>query len=66
MAQKFKVVDSIWFNQIGIVKVETEHYGNKYYIGEGVGLDRQEDEQKIARNGMPVYKSIINEFLKED
>ncbi len=66
MAHKFKVVDSIWFNQIGIVKVETEHYGNKYYIGEGVGLDRQEDEQKIARNGMPVYKLIINEFFKED
>jgi len=66
MAEKFKVVKSIRFNHIGIVKVETKHYGFKYYIGECVGLDEEEDEQKIARNGMPVTKSIINEFFKED
>ncbi len=66
MAEKYEVVNSIWFNHIGIVKVKTKHFGYKYYIGQGVGLDQEEDEQKIARNGMPVNKSIINEFLKED
>jgi hypothetical protein len=66
MAEKYKVVDSIWFNHIGIVKVATEYYGDKYYIGEGAGLDQEQDEQKIARNGMPVSKSMINEFFKED
>ena len=66
MAEKYKVVDSIWFNHIGIVKVATEYYGDRYYIGEGAGLDQEQDEQKIARNGMPVNKSIINQFFKED
>ena len=66
MAEKFKVVKSIWFNHIGIVKVETKFYGSKYYIGEGIGLDEEEDEQKIARSGMPVSKAMLNEFFKED
>lgn len=66
MAEKYEVVNSIWFNHIGIVKVKTQYFGYKFYIGQGAGLDQEEDEQKIARNGMPVNKSIINEFLKED
>lgn len=66
MAEKFKVVKSIWFNHIGIVKVETQFYGYKYYIGEGIGLDEEEDEQKIAKKGIPVNKSTINQFFKED
>jgi hypothetical protein len=66
MAEKYKVVESIWFNHIGIVKVQTQSDVFKYYIGECVGLDQEEDEQKIARNGIPVHKSIINEFFKED
>jgi hypothetical protein len=66
MTDKYEVVNSIWFNHIGIVKVKTNYFGNKYYIGAGTGLDQEEDEQKIARNGMPVSKSMINEFFKED
>ena len=66
MAEKYKVIDSIWFDKTGIVKVETQWYGNKYYIGEGLGIDQEEDEQKVARNGMPVNKSIIKQFFKED
>ena len=66
MAEKYNVEKSMWFNRIGIVKVKTDYFGYKYYIGQGVGLDQEEDEQKIARNGMPVHKSLINEFFKED
>ena len=66
MGDKYEVVNSIWFNHIGIVKVKTNYFGFKYYIGAGIGLDQEEDEQKIARNGMPVSKSMINEFFKED
>ena len=66
MADNYEVVNSIWFDHIGIVKVKTKFYGYKYYIGQCVGLDQEEDEQKIARNGMPVSKSMINEFFKED
>lgn len=66
MAEKYNVENSIWFNRIGIVKVKTDYFGYKYYIGQGAGLDQEEDEQKIAKNGMPVNKTIINEFFKED
>lgn len=66
MSEKYEVVKSIWFNHIGIVKVKTNYFGYKYYIGQGVGLDEAEDEQKIARNGMPVSKLMIDEFFKED
>lgn len=66
MAEKYNVENSIWFNRIGIVKVKTDYFGYKYYIGQGAGLDQEEDEQKIAKNGMPVNKTMINEFFKED
>lgn len=66
MAEKYQVVNSIWFNHIGIVKVKTNYFGYKFYIGVGAGLDQEQDEQKIAKNGMPVSKSMINEFFKED
>lgn len=66
MAEKYNVKNSIWFNRIGIVKVKTDYFGYKYYIGQGAGLDQEEDEQKIAKNGMPVNKTMINEFFKED
>ena len=66
MAEKYNVEKSMWFNRIGIVKVKTDYFGYKYYIGQGAGLDQEEDEQKIAKNGMPVNKTMINEFFKED
>ena len=50
MSEKYDVVKSIWFNRIGIVKVQSQYFGFKYYRGEGKGLDQEEDEQKIARN----------------
>ena len=66
MAEKYEVVKSLWHNHIGIVKIKTLYFGYKYYIGLGAGLDQEQDEQKIARNGMPVNKTMINEFFKED
>lgn len=66
MAENYEILKSLWHNHIGIVKIKTNYFGYKYYIGIGVGLDQEEDEQKIARNGMPVSKSMINEFFKED
>lgn len=66
MSDKYEVINSIWFNHIGIVKVKTQYFGYKFYIGQGAGLDEEEDEQKIARNGMPVSKLMIDELFKED
>lgn len=51
-----RVVDSIWFSPmggacIGIVLVETEYDGPVFYIGQGAGVNRENDEQRIARRG---------------
>ena len=62
----FDVTKSIWFNKIGIVEIKTQFYGMKYYIGEGKGLDKHEDEQHIARVGIPVSEKMILEFFKSE
>ncbi len=51
-----KVLDSIWFHQmggalIGIVKVQTEYEGIKYFIGTASGVDEEEDAKHIAETG---------------
>ena len=51
-----KVLDSIWFTQmggslIGIAKVQTEYDGVKYYIGTGSGMDQETDAMHIAETG---------------
>jgi hypothetical protein len=40
-----------WFNNVGIVRVETEYEGIKYYIREGIGRDENEDVKLIAEWG---------------
>jgi len=51
-----KVVDSIWFSPmggqiIGVVMVETEYDGIVFYIGNGVGYSKDNDEARIAERG---------------
>ena len=58
-----KVVDTLWFNNIGIVKVETVG-GYKYYIGNCVGYGEDFDAQYIADFGYPVYPEQIKKFLE--
>jgi hypothetical protein len=43
-----KVVDSVWFNNIGIVLVLDEYDGYKCYIGLSRGFDQKSDEIEIA------------------
>lgn len=64
--QKYNVVDSIWFEKMGIVKVKTKFSGHKFYIGKGLGFNEKEDEQSIARNGMPVPIKTIQRFFKTE
>lgn len=50
------VVDSVWFTPmggacIGIVMVETEYDGPVFYIGLGAGVNKDNDEQRIAQTG---------------
>ena len=64
-----KILDSIWFTEmgsykpIGIVAVQTEYDGIKYYIGTGYGVDRDLDEQKIAKKGARFHPSYIAELF---
>lgn len=51
-----KILDSYWFTPmgasvIGIVKVETEFDGIKYYIGTCSGMDLDGDTKHIAERG---------------
>ena len=46
-----KILDVMWFcgrSNVGIVRVEDEYDGIKYYIGLGFGENKTADEQYIA------------------
>ena len=59
-----QVVDSYWFNTIGLIKIRTETGELKYYIGQGKGHNQQEDEQIIATTGMPVAPKHLKLFFE--
>ncbi len=46
-----KVIESIWFNNIGIVKALDESGSVVFFIGAGYGFSQQADEQKILNWG---------------
>lgn len=51
-----KVLESTWFNPmggayIGIVMVETEYDGIVFYIGQGAGVNKANDEKLIVERG---------------
>lgn len=56
---EYKILESVWYGNIGIVKVQTEHDGIKLYIGVGEGLSQKEDELHIAAWGVPFYPEIF-------
>lgn len=60
----YKVVDSIWFGVIGIVRVRPEFGDDKFYIGAGVGADKEKDEQAIAAFGMPFRPKALEPFFE--
>ena len=59
-----RVVDSYWFNYIGLIKVQDKFTGEyKYYIGQGEGKDQHTDEQYIAKNGVKVSPQALKMFF---
>lgn len=64
--KEYNVTDSVWFNKIGIVRVETKFNGIKFYIGKADGQNQEEDEQRIAKLGMPVRVQTMLHFFKID
>lgn len=43
-----KILDVRWFNKVGIVKVDDEYSGVRYYIRHIEGQDEVHDKQMIA------------------
>jgi hypothetical protein len=62
---KYNVIDSVWFNTIGIVRVRPDFGQDKFYIGQGLGLDQKADEQHIARCGMPYRPDLLDVFFSQ-
>ena len=54
------ILESVWYGKIGIVKVQTEYQGVKYYIGNGNGFSQDEDEKLIAEWGSTFYPEIFD------
>lgn len=59
----YNVIDSVWFGNIGIVRVRPEYGDDKFYIGIGAGDSQQTDEQAIAEWGMPYYPQALERFF---
>jgi len=59
---EYQIVESIWFDKIGIVKIANE-YQTKWYIGIGKGLDQKADEKYIAQWGSPFNINALSYFF---
>ena len=57
--QKYNVIESVWYNKIGIVTVVDDFGNQKMYIGLGDGFNQEDDEQLIASYGTPFYPQIF-------
>lgn len=53
-----KVIDSVWFGQIGIVAIQSGEDKWKAYIGSAFSGSQYEDEQFVAKLGKPTGKGI--------
>ena len=58
-----KILDSVWFDKIGIVKIDNG-YETKWYIGIGKGNNKEIDEKIIMHAGMPVHPKALQLFFK--
>lgn len=61
--REYNVVDAIWFNNVGIVRVRPEVGEDKFYMGHGACFDEEEDKQYIAAWGTPVHPEVMAEFF---
>jgi hypothetical protein len=60
--QKVNVLESVWYGEIGIVKIDNG-FEIKWYIGRGQGINQERDEQWIAAYGMPFYPQMLEQFF---
>ena len=63
--ETYKILGSLWFGGvIGIVRVQTEYDGIKYFIGQGNGINQEDDEQHIASYGSTASPEVIKSFME--
>lgn len=58
-----EIIDSIWFNDIGIVATRNDMGQVKFYIGKGNGINEIDDNLKIASCGTRVIPDYIKKFF---
>ena len=64
-----KIIDVMWFTEsqgtLGIVKVDDEFDGVRYFIGLCLGLDMKEDQQHIADWGAKFPKKAGDKLFEK-
>lgn len=61
---EYNVVDALWFNKLGIVRVRPEVGEDKFYIGPcDYGASEEWDSQNIAAWGTPVHPEVLETFF---
>lgn len=58
-----KILESVWFDKIGIVKIDNG-YETKWYIGVGKGNNKELDEKIIMHGGMTFSPKALQLFFK--
>ena len=66
--REYNVVDVIWFNEIGIVRVRPEVGEDKFYMGpcEIPSVSEEHDRQNIAAWGTPVNPEVLKYFFARE
>ncbi len=59
-----EIIDSIWFNEVGMVSTKNETGEVKFYIGKARGCIQEDDEQCIADHGTKVNTEDVINFFK--
>lgn len=61
-----RIIDSVWFNLVGIVKVQDPITNEiKFYIGQGNGANQEKDEEFIANWGSPFQMEMFKAFFEK-
>ena len=64
-----KIIDVRWFTEskgtIGIVKVDDKYNGIHYFVGSCLGIDSEEDKERIAGWGAKFPKDAGDKLFKK-
>ena len=58
-----KILDTRWFNRVGIVQVEDPYDGIKYYIKEIDGLNKEHEDARLIADWGSTFPSAAGDAL---